>query len=163
MNRRMNRKAVIGGAVVVLALIGGGAAYAATSHGSNASAPVPAAAPATPTPGATARHPAKADALAGMLAKAEHGEFTITGKDGATRIMDIQRGVVTAADANSVTVRSADGFTTTYTITPTTARGKASTLQPNESVRVVATKTATGDTATRISPVKAAAQPGSPS
>jgi hypothetical protein len=92
--------------------------------------------------------------------------------------VDVQRGVITAVDASSVTLRSSDGYTATYAITPSTAitqpKGKraaaeapgqtpesgqpspagATGLRPDESVLVLADKTATGDTATRIVPVR---------
>lgn len=162
------RRATLIGGVVALALIGGGAAYAATSSGSTTPAAAPAtSAPAQPAPKAQGKHPAKrAAALDAMLARVEHGELTVAGaanQPDGPQVIDVQRGVVTTADPTSLTVRSADGYTATYTITPTTARGKAVNLQPNESVQVVATKTPTGVTATRITPVKALAQPGSPS
>jgi hypothetical protein len=44
-----------------------------------------------------------------------HGEMTVQGKDGARTIV-VQRGTVTAADAKSVSVRSADGFALTWTL-----------------------------------------------
>jgi hypothetical protein len=44
-----------------------------------------------------------------------HGEMTVQGKDGVRTIV-VQRGTVTAADAKSVSVRSADGFALTWTL-----------------------------------------------
>jgi hypothetical protein len=44
-----------------------------------------------------------------------HGEMTVQGKDGVRTIV-VQRGTVTAADAESVSVRSADGFALTWTL-----------------------------------------------
>lgn len=122
-----------------------------------------------------------------MLARVEHGEFTTAAANGATQTFDIQRGTITAVDANSVTLRSSDGYTATYSITPNTAlphmKGRrapagapaqpppsgqpapgapanpqpptgANGLRPNETVRVIATKSATTDTATRITPIR---------
>jgi hypothetical protein len=50
----------------------------------------------------------------------EHVEFSkTTTKHGAVQI-DLQRGVVTAVDGSNVTVKSKDGYTQTYTLTPKT-------------------------------------------
>ena len=67
------------------------------------------AAPATDeTPAAHPHHPG------------EHVEFSKnTTKHGTVQI-DLQRGVVTAVDGSSVTVKSTDGYTQTYTLTPKT-------------------------------------------
>jgi hypothetical protein len=43
-----------------------------------------------------------------------HGEVVVQTKDGV-RTVDVQRGTVTAIDAKTVTVKSADGFTLTWT------------------------------------------------
>ncbi len=76
------------------------------------------------------------------------------------KTLDTQRGVVTAVTTGSVTVKSTDGFTATYTLNPTTKvhKGKqtATTTQisTNDRVRVLATKSATTDTAfTSATPV----------
>jgi hypothetical protein len=44
-----------------------------------------------------------------------HGEITVQGKDGVKTVV-VQRGTVTAADATTVTVKSTDGFTQTWTL-----------------------------------------------
>jgi hypothetical protein len=44
-----------------------------------------------------------------------HGEMTVQGRDGV-RIIVVQRGTVTAADAKAVSVKSSDGFTLTWTL-----------------------------------------------
>jgi hypothetical protein len=65
------------------------------------------------------------DRLRGFL----HGEITVQGADGPITV-DLQRGEVTASTPTSVTVRSTDGFTTTYEVTSATTvrrdRGTAS-------------------------------------
>jgi len=116
------------------------------------------AAPGTATPAAPT-HPAKAATHPGhhkgQLGRVVHGEFTVHTKTG-DKTLDTQRGVVTAVNAGSVTVKSTDGFTATYTLTPTTKvhKGKqtATTTQitTNDRVRVLATKTGTTATATHI-------------
>ncbi|SCL22094.1 hypothetical protein GA0070616_2466 [Micromonospora nigra] len=44
-----------------------------------------------------------------------HGEVVVQTRDGGTRTVAVQRGEVTAVDGDSVTVKSADGFTMTWT------------------------------------------------
>ncbi|MGY0005165.1 hypothetical protein [Micromonospora sp. I033] len=44
-----------------------------------------------------------------------HGEVVVQTKDGETRTVAVQRGQVTAIDAKSMTVKSTDGFTMTWT------------------------------------------------
>jgi hypothetical protein len=54
-----------------------------------------------------------------------HGELTMPAPNGKTEVVDVQRGTVTNISASSLTVRSSDGFTKTYTITKSFARGLA--------------------------------------
>ena len=44
-----------------------------------------------------------------------HGEAVVKTKDGGTRTVAVQRGEVTGIDGTSMTVKSADGFTMTWT------------------------------------------------
>jgi hypothetical protein len=46
-----------------------------------------------------------------------HGEMTVQGKDGVRTIV-VQRGTVTASDGRTITVKSTDGFTLTWTNAP---------------------------------------------
>jgi len=65
------------------------------------------------------------------------------------KTLDTQRGVVTAVNAGSVTVKSTDGFTATYTLTPTTKvhKGKQTAttthITTNDRVRILATTATT--------------------
>lgn len=68
-----------------------------------------------------------------------HGEITVQGADGPTTL-DLQRGEVTAATTTSVTVRSSDGFTTTYAV------GSSTTVRRDRAT-VTADALAVGDTA----------------
>ncbi|SNT45955.1 hypothetical protein SAMN05421812_106314 [Asanoa hainanensis] len=43
-----------------------------------------------------------------------HGEAVVKTKDGSTQTVLVQRGQVTAVDADSITVKSTDGFTITW-------------------------------------------------
>ena len=44
-----------------------------------------------------------------------HGEVVVQTKDGGTKTVAVQRGQVTAIDDTSMTVKSTDGFTMTWT------------------------------------------------
>jgi len=50
----------------------------------------------------------------------EHVEFAKNTKKHGVLQIDLQRGVVTAVNGSTVTVKSTDGYTQTYTLTPTT-------------------------------------------
>ncbi|NYG07230.1 hypothetical protein BJ986_001717 [Phycicoccus badiiscoriae] len=73
------------------------------------------------------------------LGAVQHGEFTVQ-QNGADTVMTLQRGDVTKVDATSVTVKSTDNFTATYTIGADT-RGQTTNLQVGDTVLVVAQKT----------------------
>jgi hypothetical protein len=98
-------------AVVAMAGIGGGIAFAANSGPATSTA----AAPSTTAPGTThgkqGRH-GRARAIGGRV---EHGRLTMRTKTG-DEVVDVQRGQVTAVNATSVTVKSQDGFTATYAV-----------------------------------------------
>jgi hypothetical protein len=134
-------------AAVVVALAGGGTAVALA----DTSTPTPAA-PSSSAPAPAAKPHAKQRALA---RRAEHGEVVLHGK-GGDRTVDVQRGVVTAASPTSVTVRSTDGFTATYTFTPTSkvrkqkAASQPSAVAVNDRVGVVAAKGPQGLTVTGL-------------
>lgn len=137
-------------AAVVVALAGGGTAVALA----DTSTPTPSApsSPSSSAPAPAAEPHAKHRALA---RRAEHGEVALHGK-GGDRTVDVQRGVVTAASPTSVTVRSTDGFTATYTFTPTSkvrkqkAASQPSAVAVNDRVGVVAAKGPQGLTVTRL-------------
>ncbi len=114
---------VAGGVVLATAAIGG-VAYAegATPAPSASSAPssvaASAATAASPTTGAApakVKRPARAR-LHRLAERALHGQFTVERK-GVPVVIDAQRGNVTAVSPSSITVRSKDGFTTSYVLT----------------------------------------------
>ncbi|MGI8817460.1 MAG: hypothetical protein ACR2G2_19850 [Pseudonocardia sp.] len=163
---RPTRKMQLAGAAVVLAaLVGGGVTYLATAPAAQSTA---SAAPSAAAPKAGHGKAAKTAHAGGpgMLGKVEHGEFTTA----SAAVMQVQHGAITAMDTGSLTVRSVDGYTASYTITPNTAVGPAgkkaaaptagaapgdlSQLHTGDTVQVMATKTDGGATATRIAPVK---------
>jgi hypothetical protein len=75
------------------------------------------------------------------LGAVQHGEFTVTGSDGKATAMTLQRGTVTAASSTSVTVKSTDGFTATYTIDGNTLGARSGSLAAGDTVTVIAQKT----------------------
>jgi hypothetical protein len=80
--------------------------------------------------------------LLGRLGGVQHGELTVTGGDGKTVVMIVQRGAVTAASATSLSVRSADGFAQTYAVNAATrvSGGSAAELANGDQVLVLARK-----------------------
>lgn len=72
--------------------------------------------------------------------RAMHGELVVRDKDGKPVTVDVQRGSVTAVSPSSITLRSDDGFTATYTITQDTR------VRINEK-GATAAQVKTGDTA----------------
>jgi hypothetical protein len=60
-----------------------------------------------------------------------HGEFVVKTKDG-TKTVDVQRGTVTAIDDKTVSVKSTDGFTLTWTFGgPIRVLERRTTVQPS--------------------------------
>ncbi|MDT5038089.1 MAG: hypothetical protein QOE03_3274 [Micromonosporaceae bacterium] len=60
-----------------------------------------------------------------------HGEFVVKTKDG-TKTVDVQRGTVTAIDERTVSVKSTDGFTLTWTFgSPIRVLEHRTTVQPS--------------------------------
>jgi hypothetical protein len=82
-----------------------------------------------------------------------HGEFVIKNKDGKFVTMLSQRGEVTAVDSDSITLKSEDGFTKTYTINGDTRirsdreKAKIGDVKVGANAAVVAEKSGDGGTA----------------
>ena len=101
------RIAVVAGVVLAGGLVAGGAtAFADTS------------ATASPSPSATAAHPkAGKHRRLRLRAPGVHGEATVKdGKIGQWVVREWQRGRITAVSGDTVTVRSADGTSWTWTV-----------------------------------------------
>jgi hypothetical protein len=85
----------------------------------------------------------------------EHGEIVVDTKDGAKTIV-VQRGTVTAITATSITVKSADGYTATWTFgSPLHVIEHRTTIQPKDvavgaTVGVAGTKQGDADVASLI-------------
>ncbi|MFI9386025.1 DUF5666 domain-containing protein [Kutzneria sp. NPDC052558] len=137
---RRTRIVLITGAAVAALVASGGVAYAV-------SAPT-----TTTTP--TAAQPSTAKHHRALLGRVSHGEVTLRGKN--HRVVDVQRGQVQSVSPTSLTVKSDDGFTATYTVDADTKirkAGKASAITDvhnGDTVAVVATKSNGADTATRV-------------
>jgi hypothetical protein len=138
---RKTRTALITGVAVAALVAGGGVAYAV-------SAPTPTSTPSQPTA------PTKAKHHKALLGRVSHGEVTLNGKD--HRVVDVQRGQVQSVSSTSVSVKSGDGFTATYTINSDTKvhkDAKAAAIgdvHNGDKVVVVATKANGADTANRL-------------
>lgn len=114
MMKRTKVALVAGTAALALAGIGGGVAFA-TGSGSAAPSPrITTAASVTSSDAPSAARP-KGKRFRNVLARTEHGEVTLRSKTG-DKVFDLQRGVVTTVSSTSVTVKSKDGFTATYTV-----------------------------------------------
>ncbi|WP_430498846.1 hypothetical protein ACQRWP_27480 [Micromonospora trifolii] len=103
------------------------------------------AAPATPTPGASPSAQDKArekrgeewrkrrEARVQLRKNTLHGEAVVKTKDGGTQTVAVQRGEVTAIDGDSMTVKSTDGFTMTWTFgDDLRVVERRATVQPSE-------------------------------
>lgn len=162
-------------AVAVIALAGGaGVTYAATHSGSklaaDSSASTPGAAKPNPSPGPSqpgAQRQGKAGhgrfggfgggfgfggagGLGALGGGVLHAQATVPKSGGGYQTIDVQRGTVTAVSSTSISVKSADGFTATYTVMPATqvnaqAAGIGS-VKSGDTVELTAT--ASGGTAT---------------
>lgn len=136
--------------------IGAGLAYADPTPTPSASPTASASPSASPTaqPDRQERKDRTGDQRRGLMAKALHGEATLAGKK--HRVVVFQRGPVDKISDNSLTVKSKDGFTASYAVTPDTKVRKQKTdmafgdLKVGDRVRVVATKDGSTVTAVRI-------------
>jgi len=129
--RRLPGKPLILAGVAVAALVtGAGVAMAATSGSpaSGAAAASPGGLAATPSPSARPAFPHHGRPGGGFFGLdgpfgAVHGQFVVPKSGGGYQTIDTQRGSVTAVSTNSVTVKSADGFTKTYQVSSSTNVG----------------------------------------
>ena len=88
------------------------------------------------------------------LGSALHGEYVSSDGNGGYVTKIMQTGEVTALSATSLTAKSDDGFSKTYTITSDQATGLAS----GDTVTVVATESGDTATATSVTDGEAGAQ-----
>lgn len=85
-----------------------------------------------PSTGASKAPKARLGGIRRLLRKNTlHGEVVVQTKDG-TKTIDVQRGTVTAIDDKTVTVKSTDGFTLTWTFgNPINVLEHRTTVQPS--------------------------------
>jgi hypothetical protein len=164
--RRLARPLVMTGVVALVVGAGAGVAAAVTS-GSNpptataASAANPAASP-TPSSGDGDhyRHlkigPFGGFGLGAPLG-ALHGEFVVPKSGGGYQTVDTQRGSVTAVSSSSITIKSSDGFSKTYTVTGDTIvdakRDGIGSIKTGDQVAITATVSGSTATATNIADI----------
>ena len=145
--KRTKGALIAGTAVLAMAGVGGGIAFAADSTPTTT-------APTTSGPSSATSAPAAHQHRAS--GRVEHGQLTVRTKSG-DQVLDIQHGQVTSISATSVTVRSTDGFTATYGISSTSTvrvQQKASTIanvHTGDQVAVAALHSGGTDTVRRIS------------
>jgi hypothetical protein len=162
------RAAVLAGVIAAGLLAGAGAALAATGSAAHpaSSAAATAATPA-PVPSPQARLPHRLPfrigpfhgpfGLGGPFGAgpfgAVHGQFVVAKPGGGYRTIDVQNGKVTAVSATSITLRSPDGYTHTYTVTSATIvnaqRDGIGSIKTGDEAAVQAT--VSGSTATAVS------------
>jgi hypothetical protein len=164
-SRRQTLAAV--GVAAVIAGFGGAAIYAATSGGSHEMDPgIHGFGPAGPGPrgpgpwdgpgsaGDPGRGPNSVRGRAAPL----HGEFVVPDDNGGYTTVLTQTGVITAASDTSITAKSADGSTQTYTIAPGSPAANAQ-LAVNDTVTVHATIANGTATATMVAEGNDAGRP----
>ncbi|KDN22852.1 hypothetical protein [Amycolatopsis rifamycinica] len=123
---------IAAGAVAAVIVAGGGAAIWAASSSAATDAQ---AGPGGPTGG-----------MPGGSGPALHGEYVASDGNGAYVTKIMQTGEVTELSATSLTAKSEDGFSKTYTITSEQATG----LAAGDTVTVVATESGSTATATSV-------------
>jgi len=130
-------KKIAAGAVAVAIVAGGGAAIWVASSSSAATDSAAGPGGANGGPGGTA---------GAGLRSALHGEYVSSDGNGGYVTKLMQTGDVTALSSTSLTAKSDDGFTKTYTITSAQATG----LATGDTVTIVATESGTTATATSV-------------
>ncbi|GAA1151174.1 hypothetical protein GCM10009630_56810 [Kribbella jejuensis] len=143
-------------AAVAVTTAAGGVAWAA----SNAD-PTPSASPSASTPSQPNQNqkPGGGPGRGGFkgefgLGGALHGEFVVQKAGGGYQTIAVQRGQVTTVSTDSLTVKSADGYSRTYTLTSDTmvnaARDGIGDVKTGNKVNVSAIVTDGKATATRV-------------
>ena len=71
-----------------------------------------------------------------------HGQFTVAAPGGGYQTLDTQQGTVSAVSSSSITVKSADGFTATYSVDTNTlvnaGRDGIANVKTGDTVHVIA-------------------------
>jgi len=142
------RSTIVAGVAAVAVAGGAGAAVAVGSSGIPANAATVAASQVQPTP----THPG----FGGMGSRIPilHGQAVLSKPGGGYQTVAFQRGTVTAVSTGSITLKSTDGFTQTYTINDSTVvgahRAGISSVKSGDTASVIATVSGKTFTAMRI-------------
>lgn len=160
---RVPRAALTAGVAVGLALGGAGIAFAATSSGSS-STTTPATKPSTNPP----RHGARPFGPGfggpgfggpgvggpGVAGRVVHGQYTVQTPSGTYKTVEVQTGKASKISSTSITLTSADGYSHTYAVDPSTVvdsqRDGIASVANNDQVQLEATTVSGKDTATNI-------------
>jgi len=129
---------IAAGAVAAVIVAGGGAAVWAASSSADTDTQA--------GPGGMTGGPGGMRGGAGALGSALHGEYVSSDGNGGYVTKIMQTGEVTELSATSLTAKSEDGFSKTYTITSAQATG----LATGDTVTVVATESGSTATATSV-------------
>ncbi|GAA1597684.1 hypothetical protein [Kribbella karoonensis] len=144
-------------AAVVVTTAAGGVAWAANNADPTPSAS-PSASPSQPNQNPNQK-PGGGPGRGGFrgefgLGGALHGEFVVQKDGGGYETVAVQRGQVTAVSNDSLTVKSADGYSRTYTLTSNTmvnaARNGIGDVKTGNTVNVQAVVTNGNATAVRV-------------
>jgi len=143
-------------AAVAVTTAAGGVAWATTSADTPSPSPSPSASPSAPAaPADPARPEAGKRGEHGAFGGALHGEYTVEKEGGGYQTIATQRGEVTAVSADSITLKSADGYSKAYTVTAETlvnaARDGIASIKTGNTVSVLAVVADGKTTATSIS------------
>jgi hypothetical protein len=153
--RRVPRVAVAVGITAFLGLAGAGVAVAV---GGGSGAPAPSLSSSSPpsstSPTVPGRpHPRAGFAAGGLGGNVLHGEYTIA-NGSSYQTVAVQVGQVTAVSSGSITVKSSDGYTHSYTVQPTTIvdsqSGGIAAVASKDTVRVQALVQGRSQIATNI-------------
>jgi hypothetical protein len=147
--RRSWRSFVLAGVAVAAMAGGAGVAVAVSSSGTPATA---ATAAAAQVPSPSPIHPG----MGGMGGPVPilHGQAVLSKPGGGYQTVAFQRGTVTAVSTGTITLKSTDGFTQSYTITDSTIvgahRGGIRSVTTGDEASVIATVSGKTFTAARI-------------
>jgi hypothetical protein len=164
--RSWSRRPYILAGVAVAALLGGaGAALATTNSPGPPASPSAAAATPAPSPAPSGQRPGAPGSGYhrfgggfgfgfGGLFGALHGQLVVAKPGGGYQTVDVQTGQVTAVSIASITLKSADGFTKSYTVTGSTLvdaqRDGIGAVKVGHQATMLATVSGSSATATSI-------------
>lgn len=165
---------LLGGGVAAGALAATGALASSTPSASPSGAPSGPAGRAFARPRGDGRHPGALGPGLGRFGPGTgrmlHGEVVVGTDGGGTETLLVQRGTVTATADGTVTVRSTDGFTTTWKVTsattvlagrpgPDRAAGTLADVAKDAEVVVTGPVVTAGDPTARLLAVRPAGTP----